>query len=205
MSLTRSKSRRRVVIISGLLLTVIGVSAAVVYLKEEYPRRLAVVKPGVLYRSSQPETGQLGNLVETYGIKTVLIVREGTSDHVPDEIEFAKKRGLNVVHIPVKSRERVPDDQIKQFFEIVDNPANYPVLIHCSAGRHRTGYLCALYRIERMSWPVDQAVREMLSFGFDTTDQSVVLDQLKSYQPGAWKKAFPASSAVGPKSASNKS
>lgn len=147
------------------------------------PKRFAVVESGILYRSAQPSTRQIENLVQDYDIKTIMIVREGTSRRVPDEIDFARSIGLNVIHVPIASREPIPDAQVDQFYACIDNPANQPVLIHCSAGRHRTGYLCASYRIERQGWSVDRAIEELKSFRFDEADQSAVLKQLEHYEP----------------------
>lgn len=184
-----SKPVSRFAIVLASLLGVAGASAGLIYLQQnQLPKRLAEVDPGILYRSAQPKTAQIDNVVEEHGIKTLVIVREGTSRAVPDEKEHAQAQGVNVVHIPVESRKPILDEQVEQFFDIVDDPANRPVWVHCSAGRHRTGYFCALYRIERMGWSVDEAMAEMISFGFDMTDQSVVLDQLKAYRPGRWKR-----------------
>ena len=190
------KARRRMVAIA--VLVVLAVLAAVV---SQYPplwglpKRFKVVDEGVLYRSAQPKTHQIDNVMEECGIRSILIVREGSSRKVPDEVEHAQKRGLQVLKIPIKSRQPVPDDEVRQFFEYVDNPENRPMLIHCSAGRHRTGYLCAMYRIERQGWTVDRAVEEMLSFGFNEESQSAVLVQLKSYSPGRF--ALPTTSQAG--------
>ena len=178
----------RMAIVVASLIGVAGASAGLIYWQQnQLPKRLAEVDPGILYRSAQPKTAQIDNTIEEFGVKTLVIVREGDSRAVPNEKEHARSQGLRVIHIPVESRKPVPDEQVKQFFDIVDDAANRPVWIHCSAGRHRTGYLCALYRIERMGWTVEEATAEMTSFGFDKTDQSVVLDQLKAYRPGRWK------------------
>lgn len=204
MSQLKNHSRRRLAAIV-VVVAAVGVASTIYYVQQQLPRRWATVAPGILYRSGQPKTRQLDRAIDVHGIKTVLIVRTGTSESVPDEVEHARQRGLQVVHIPIESRKQISDGQIREFFDVVDNPANQPVLVHCSAGRHRTGYLCALYRIERMNWSLDRAVEEMLSFGFDATDQSVVLDQLKAYRPGTWKRPEGASTAVGFKTASNPS
>jgi tyrosine-protein phosphatase SIW14 len=186
-----SRPFSRIAIIVASLIGVAGASAGLMYLQHcRLPKRMAEVDPGILYRSAQPKTAQIDNAVKEFGVKTIVIVREGVSRAVPDEREHAEAQGVKVVHIPVESRKPIPDDQVRQFFEIVDDPANRPVWVHCSAGRHRTGYLCALYRIERMGWSLDQATADMISFGFDTADQSVVLDQLKAYQPGRWKRTL---------------
>jgi protein tyrosine/serine phosphatase len=89
-----------------------------------------------------------------------------------------------VVKIPIVSRKPIPEDQVAAFFRCVDDSRNHPILIHCSAGRHRTGYLCALYRIERQGWTVQRAIEEMLSFGFGIEKHAAILDQLERYEPG---------------------
>ncbi len=148
----------------------------------KFPKRLATVDDGILYRSAQPYPNHIKNLVEAHNIRTLLVVREGTSEHVQKERQTALEQGVNTVHIPVKSREPIPDEQVRDFFRCVDDPDNQPVLVHCSAGRHRTGYLCALYRIERQGWTVERAIEEMLSFGFDAEQHAVVLEQLRQHK-----------------------
>lgn len=150
-----------------------------------YPKRFAVVEEGVLYRSAQPTPRHLRNLVRDKGLRTVLIVREGESERVLEEKAAAERLGLKVIHLHLPSRQRVSDEHLAAFFECVDQPANHPVLVHCSAGRHRTGYLCARYRIDRQGWTVDRAIEEMLSFGCDFEDHAMILDQLRSYRPAA--------------------
>ena len=177
--------------ITLLLVLVAGIGGvAALAWERRLPKRMAVVEPNVLYRSGQPDTDQLETLRDEYGIKTILIVRKGDSRRVPEEVEYAESLGMNVVRIPIESRVPLSDDEVRQFFQCVDEPANHPVLVHCSAGRHRTGYLCAMYRIERQGWTVEKALDEMLSFGFDRESQTAVEKQLRAYQPkgnGAWK------------------
>jgi protein tyrosine/serine phosphatase len=153
------------------------------------PTRFATVAPGKVYRSAQPSPRQLQGLVDDIGLRTLLIVREGGGTRSAAELEYAREHGLNVVHIPVASRLPIPDDQVEAFFRCVDDPRNHPLLVHCSAGRHRTGYLCARYRMDRQGWPLEKALDEMLSFGFDTQDHSAILGQLRNYRPDAGQKA----------------
>jgi protein tyrosine/serine phosphatase len=166
---------------------VIGASVPIVRNQSffrRFPKRLAAVEEGVLYRSAQPTGRQIGNLAKELGIRTVVIVREGSSGRVREELESAGRHGLNAVTIPVQSQGPIPDDQVSAFFQCVDDPENQPVLVHCAAGRHRTGYLCALYRIERQGWTVQKAVEEMLAFGFDQVRHGVLLESLERYEPG---------------------
>jgi tyrosine-protein phosphatase SIW14 len=152
------------------------------YLHIRRPARFAVVEQGRLYRSSQPSTRQIENLIDQFGIKTIVIARSDISSRVPDEIDFAKSHGIRVIHLPIESRSQIPEHLVQEFLKCVDDPASGPILVHCAAGRHRTGYLCARYRVDRQGWTLDKAIAELLSFGFDTNHEGVVLEQLKNYQ-----------------------
>ncbi|MFQ5425232.1 MAG: tyrosine-protein phosphatase [Phycisphaerae bacterium] len=183
MKAAHRRHRRRVAAVVLTLIVVAGVGTLLAKAWQSRPRRFAVVEDGVLYRSGQPTEHQIDRLMEEIGLRTILVVRKGSSRRVPDEVAFARGRGLNVVQIPVVSREPIPPEQIRQFFECVDDPANRPILIHCAAGRHRTGLLCAAYRIERQGWTIERAIDELQSFGFDEIDHAALLEQLKHYTP----------------------
>lgn len=178
-----SRRRRRRLLPALIVLTACGGGGWIALGRGNLPKRFAAVEEGVLYRSAQPTTSQLKRVVEQHGVKTLLIVREGGGERMKDETEYARTHGIDVVHIPIQSQTRISDEEIARFWKCMDDPAARPILIHCSAGRHRTGFLCALYRIERMGWSVERATEEMLSFGFDTADHAMILDQLRSWQP----------------------
>ncbi len=148
------------------------------------PRRFAAVEAGILYRSGQPKPGEIGHLVNSIGLRTLIIAREDRSENVQNELAFARRHGLNIVHLPLVSRTPISGDQIERFFQVVDDPHYQPALVHCSAGRHRTGLLCALYRIERQGWTREEAVSEMLSFDPDMDRDRPMFQQLSRYEPG---------------------
>jgi len=173
--------RRPIAVLVLVVATASGVAIAMRGMGK--PKRFAEVAPGILMRSGQPTPKQVEYLVKNKGLRTIVIARSDKSTSVPEEAESARALGVNVVTVPIGSRSPVADEQVTQFFECVDNPANHPILVHCAAGRHRTGYLCALYRIERQGWSKEKAIDEMLSFGFDQTDHEKVLKQLQDYVP----------------------
>lgn len=194
----RRRSRRVWLIVS--LIAVTGVATGGWGLYRRYfgdPKRFAVVEPGVLYRSAQPKPAQISHVIDEYHIKTIVVVRDGFSKAVPQEAECAAASGARVVYIPVVSRAPIPDDQIREFLRIVDDPQMRPVLVHCSAGRHRTGLMCAMYRIERQGWSVDRALEEMASFGFNLESQTAVYQQLKAYRPGRFAMSAGGQTAAG--------
>lgn len=195
LSISHPRRGQRILIGAVLLLAACAAGYAVVQARQ-MPRRFSVVEPGVLYRSSQPKVGQLKRLVERYGIRTVIVARE-TSERVRQEEEFGRDAGVRIVQIPVESRTEVAAEQISEFMRIVDDPRNRPVLVHCAAGLHRTGLLCALYRVERQGWPPQRAREEMLSFGFDARSESAVLKQFDQYVEARQIGATPRASGRG--------
>lgn len=52
------------------------------------------------------------------------------------------------------------------------------IYIHCKWGKDRTGMVCAAYRILRQGWSVDDAIKELHTFGFHTFPYFFWLRQL---------------------------
>jgi tyrosine-protein phosphatase SIW14 len=76
------------------------------------------------------------------------------------------------------------DEGVQRFREIMDEPKNYPVLIHCFGGIHRTGAFCAIYRMEYEHWTNEQAIAEMRACGYkDLDDEWDLLGYLEQYRP----------------------
>jgi len=116
-----------------------------------------------LYRGSQPGQEQFAQL-KRFGIKTVIDLRK---DSVRDEPEWVRALGMQYFNIPLKASVAATEEQTSYFLSIVNNPANWPVYIHCKGGRHRTGALAAVYRITQDGWTADRAYKEMEEYDFN--------------------------------------
>lgn len=150
-------------------LVVLAVSAAVggaAYWWKDYPvHHFAVVKEGVLYRSGQPDPGQLRRLVNRYGIRTVVNLRglRGDDPWWRAETDFCARRGLRVLNMEM-GEAPLAQANVTEFLDIVRDPANRPVLVHCEAGSVRTGFAVAAYRIAFEGWSFRQAMAEAAEF-----------------------------------------
>lgn len=157
----------------GLVTASLAVIGVLVFAAADRPRNFHVVREGALYRSGQLSPAALERVIETHRIRTVVTLRplrdaEAKSDAW--EEEACRARGIRHVRIPLTQAEdgSEPLEPVSHaFLAVMDDPANHPVLVHCLAGRDRTGVACAVYRIEYDRWPPERAVDEMRVGGFD--------------------------------------
>ncbi len=115
------------------------------------------------YRGSQPKRQEMQQL-KRLGIKTVIDLRE---DKVAHASEWASGEGMQYFNIEMKPSRAATEEQTAYFMSLVNNPANWPVYVHCKGGRHRTGALTAAYRITHDGWTADQAFEEMKKYDFN--------------------------------------
>jgi len=82
------------------------------------------------------------------------------------EERLVESAGMKFHRIPMTTREAPRADEIGLFLQLVNDPANQPVYVHCAGGRHRTGVMTAVYRMTRDGWTADQAFKEMKRYHF---------------------------------------
>jgi protein tyrosine/serine phosphatase len=157
-------------------------------------RNLRVVDPGRLYRSGQLSQRELEKVIREHDIRTVVTFRYADDGEVvpPDAAEeaYCRSRGIGYHRVqPLRwwSLGGTPpaDRSVREFLSVVRDPEAWPVLVHCYAGVHRTGAYCAVYRMECNNWTPEEALREMVSCGYDDLDAEWdVLSYLRHYRPG---------------------
>jgi protein tyrosine/serine phosphatase len=115
------------------------------------------------YRGAQPKGNDYTDLA-AMGIKTVI----NLTSHDVDATEpgLVEKAGMKYFQIPMTTRETPSISKITEFLNIVLDPVNQPVYVHCVGGKHRTGVMTAVYRITQHGWNADQAFNEMKKFKF---------------------------------------
>jgi tyrosine-protein phosphatase SIW14 len=173
---------------------VVGTPLVYKYYRDADCRNFRVVREGVLYRSGQTSLAGLKRIIHDHGIKTVITLRDAhvQGDEPPDKEEqaYCRKEGYKFFRIPVRPWEASlgappADRSMAEFCRILGDPANYPVLIHCFAGIHRTGAFCAVYRMEFEDWTNSQAIAEMKALGYSTLDDEWdILGYMEQYRPG---------------------
>jgi len=114
------------------------------------------------YRGAQPDGRDYRDLA-ALGVKTVIdLQRDGESS---EQLQV-EQAGMTFHRIPMTTHEPPTSDQIAQFLRIVTDSASQPVYVHCAGGRHRTGVMSAVYRMENDGWTADRAFAEMKRYKF---------------------------------------
>jgi tyrosine-protein phosphatase SIW14 len=174
--------------IVAVLLLIAGPVAFALH-QQAQTRNFRVVRPGVLYRGGQMTKDGLKRILNDYGVKTVISLRDGSKAEDKAEEEFCRSLEVNFLRIPPNQwgdiGGSVPvEEGVRKFRAALSDPSNYPVLVHCFAGIHRTGAYCAIYRMEFEHWSNDRAIAEMRSCGYSTLDEELdILGYLEQYRP----------------------
>ncbi|HOW59216.1 MAG TPA: tyrosine-protein phosphatase [Candidatus Omnitrophota bacterium] len=122
-----------------------------------------LVSPGI-WRSAQPNEESLRRM-KVHGLKTVVNLREDEEKQGVEK-KLAQKLGLRYYYFPMDAREDQDLGLIDQILDVVSNPSEQPVLIHCAAGKDRTGLIAAIYKIKYTDEKFEDIYREMLMLGY---------------------------------------
>lgn len=112
-----------------------------------------------LYRGAQPTREGFMEL-KKMGIKTIINLRQHHTDK-----KMIVGMGFNYFNIPTSTTK--PDrTRYQKALSIMDNPAMWPVFVHCQHGADRTGSAVALYRVTIQKWETEEAIRELREGGY---------------------------------------
>lgn len=128
--------------------------------------RFMEISEGKVYKSGVIPPDKIDRFVKKYNIKSIVDLRGPvTADKInnpenwkeirAEQAAVAKIDGLRYFNIP---SEQVPKrHNLNAFYKVIDNPDNYPILIHCYHGIGRAQVYSAVYRIEKENWSNEDA------------------------------------------------
>jgi tyrosine-protein phosphatase SIW14 len=114
-----------------------------------------------LFRGAQPRNEGLKQL-SRWGIKTIINL---SGEDSKEEGKAANALGLQYFNVPLPALGRPNTEQVNQVIELLNNPNNAPIFVHCKNGKDRTGTIIACYRIAQEGWTAEQALAEAKMFG----------------------------------------
>ena len=173
-------------IVKRMLISLVIVAALVlafVFYQKKVRYNLVTISENKVYNSGAVSPEKLANFVSDHKIKTIVDLRDGlvqtklnpeTKKQVNAE-EFAadKIAGIHYFNLPT---DQIPQDStVQKFLKIMDDPKNYPVLIHCHHGVGRSRLFSSIYRIEYEDFTNEKArtnAREFWEFGTNFSKNS---------------------------------
>jgi protein tyrosine/serine phosphatase len=114
------------------------------------------------YRGAQPEKDDYPALA-ALGVKTVIDLRNDPTDYEKGAVEAL---GMKYVNIPMSGWKYANDKDVEKFMSLLNDPSTGTVYVHCKAGKHRTGLVGAVYRLNQYGWGYDQAYKEMKKYNY---------------------------------------
>lgn len=118
-----------------------------------------------LYRGALPRAEGYRALADKLGVKRVCsLIEHG----VEEDGRLALASGIEEWrHIPLSDREAPPPVLVREWLDYVRTASKEsPVFTHCRGGRHRTGTLFAVLRVTDCGWNREQALGEMMTYGW---------------------------------------
>lgn len=137
-----------------------------------------VIAPGV-WRSSATNKRALKRM-QKYGLKTVVNLKRNRMYHKREK-RVADKLGIDYHHFPMNPKEAPSEDSIRSILEIISNPDNQPVLIHCQSGKDRTGLIAAIYKLEYTDSSLESIYREMLMYGYNEKKYPRIIQAIRAW------------------------
>ncbi len=187
-----------------LVVLVLGPPAALYRYQYVHAKRFREVVPGKLYRSGQMTADGFREIIDRYHIKTVINLQHEEPDPFLAnhwlgkgkirESDLCRDLGVRYVLItpdllPPNNKLDVLPPAVEEYLKVMDDESNYPVLLHCKAGLHRTGRLTAIYRMEYQGWSEGEALRELRAngYGFIAASEAdeFIIQFVQNYTPRA--------------------
>lgn len=157
------------IIKASLIISLTGSLYYLWYVELNY--RFGVITENKVYKSGEIPPEKIAGYLFRNNIKTVIDLRHpgvnsvlnpGNQKGIDLQREVIEKlHGIRLVNI--QSKQVPTKENLRDFFEVMDDRSSYPVLIHCYHGTGRAMIYSAIYRIEYEGMSTEEA-REKTRF-----------------------------------------
>jgi protein tyrosine/serine phosphatase len=185
----------------GTVLALIVGPVVYAFHEDKQMRNFRIVREGVLYRSAQMTLPGFQRVVHDHGIRCVVSLRDADRPDDLAEETYCRKQEITFYRLPPKSWDTTwgpapVEENVRKFREVIGNSDNYPILVHCFAGTHRTGAYVAIFHMERDRWTNEEAIADLKACGYDNLETDLdIFGYLQQYRPTWQQSAEPPAAA----------
>jgi hypothetical protein len=172
---TRMFTRRRIWLWC-LIVVFLASAASLAYRHHKRYKHLAVHDPNMVFRSAWLDADVFRELIEEQQIRTVLNLcnADELCELRVDQRRAVRGSGARLIELPMPAATLDPaDPEIQKFVDILSNPENYPLLVHCQHGVTRTAKVLVMYDILFRGMTAEQSIAAMPRFGREAYPVSV--------------------------------
>lgn len=99
----------------------------------------------------------------------VISLQSGTRDRwsdelIEDQVKHAKEFGIEYINVPCRNYFPPTKEQVLQVDDLLHD-THIKTYLHCQSGVDRTGYMCAIYRMQWQGWSFQRAYDEFVAEG----------------------------------------
>jgi protein-S-isoprenylcysteine O-methyltransferase Ste14 len=147
-----------------------------------WPKRFRVVETEQIYRGGWQTPRILRRILQDYHIRTVLNVACNPPEpEAAGEGTVVRQCGVRWLKILMPGTGLGTIDQLDEAADILADPQNRPIFIHCAAGVHRTNMSLAAYRLKHCGWSLHETIDEMVLNGYDRQNDLEKVVLLRNY------------------------
>jgi hypothetical protein len=117
-----------------------------------------------VYRGAQPQSCAELAYLKSIGVRSILKLNDPS---VPAETGEAQRMGFRVAAFafgPHTIGRANTCDEVRNALAFLANRENWPVYVHCTAGKDRTGYMIGLYE-RSLGRPAAEVIEELHRYG----------------------------------------
>ncbi|HUG90258.1 MAG TPA: hypothetical protein VML55_05465 [Planctomycetaceae bacterium] len=163
------RSRGWIAAVAVLLAVSAGYAAWRVHQHHTY-KHFAVHEPGMMYRSAWLDADAFTELIEEHQLRTIVNLCESderTADQWAEQRRAVESAGARLMVIPMPTSVSVTAREIGRHLELLGDPDNYPMLVHCQHGVTRTAKFLAIYDIAFRNMTAGESLAAQPLFGRD--------------------------------------
>lgn len=164
----KSKPSRRATSLLSAFAVVLAVGGIGYYWHKQHYKHFDVHEANRVYRSAWMNSTAMGEVVKAHGIKAVVnLCRPGEMGptRAAEERKAVEAAGGKLYELPLPDTTDASDERFQPHIDLLKNPDNYPLLVHCQHGVNRTSRVLAMYEVLKHGGDGESAIRKMPRYG----------------------------------------